>query len=97
MALRSIRESSVERCFTREVKKAGGLVRKIRYVGQRHATDRLVIWPGRIDFVELKRPGAKPRAGQAREHARLHARGASVWVIANKADMGFYLLARRAR
>lgn len=84
-----MREARVETALVRGVKRAGGLVRKVRYIGRRHATDRLVILPhperkfgmGRVIFIELKAPGKKPRGGQGREHLRLVGAGAEVRVI----------------
>lgn len=70
------RESSLESYFCREVKANGGETRK--HKGRKNDPDRIVIWPGAtkfiaasIHFVELKRPGGKPRRGQARELKRL--------------------------
>lgn len=91
-----MRESQIDRYFAREVKKIGGLDRKIQYVGRRHASDHLVGWISPvIDFVELKRPGKKARPGQAREHARWRARGFNVWVISTKSEVDFYIQFRR--
>jgi hypothetical protein len=75
-------ESVIEAYFVAQVKKHGGLQRKIAYVNRRDATDRFVVFPpGRVSFVELKRPGEVPRINQLREHARLRAVGCDVWTI----------------
>lgn len=65
-------EADIERHLAKRVKELGGEVRKVQWPGRRHAPDRLVLLPDRMAaFVELKRPGDKPRAGQLREHDRL--------------------------
>ena len=74
-------EADVERYLTKRVKELGGEVRKVAWPGRRHAPDRLVLLPMRAFFVELKRPGEKPRAGQYREHRRLEGAGLIVMVI----------------
>jgi hypothetical protein len=75
-------ERNVEAYFIKRVEAAGGEQRKLAYVGRRNATDRLVIFrPGRVFFVELKKPGATPRIGQVREHQRLREMGCNVRVI----------------
>lgn len=95
-----MRERSVENYLVRKVKAAGGEVRKLVTPGRRHAPDRLVLWRGfhgiayveaRVHFVELKKPGEKPRAGQEREHQRLRDMGFSVFVLDTKAKVDRYI------
>jgi VRR-NUC domain. len=75
-------ESKVVGHFIARAIACGGQVRKIKYVGQRHATDCLLVLPvNRVYFIELKRPGGKARDGQLREHARLRGVGADVRVL----------------
>lgn len=77
-----MRESRVESALVRGVKAAGGEVRKVSWVGRRHAPDRIVLWPMLgIDWIELKAPGKKARAGQAREHRRLERALQRVYVL----------------
>jgi hypothetical protein len=80
-----MREADVEQYLVKRVKAMGGEVRKVAWVGRRHAPDRLVMipdsvidktgcirWiPARSFFVELKAPGKRPRAGQQREIERM--------------------------
>lgn len=85
-----IRESSIERHFTKGVARLGGEARKL--TGRRNECDRLVLWQWpHIDFVELKAPGKKPRRGQLREHKRLRDRGYDVFVLPTKATVDEYL------
>jgi hypothetical protein len=44
-------------------------------------------------FVEFKRPGAKPRAEQEYEHARLRARGLAVYVVDSR-EAGLEIIRR---
>lgn len=75
-------ESKVVSHFIARAIAAGGQVRKVRYIGTRHATDCMLILPvNRVYFVELKRPGGRARDGQLREHVRLRAVGADVRVL----------------
>lgn len=86
------REAEVESYLTARVRQHGGEVRKVKWLGRNGAPDRLVMFPteqltetltipGTHAFVELKRPGEKPRPNQLREHDRLRACGFTVLVI----------------
>lgn len=51
-----MKEESIEKFLTDQVADLGGLAVKLNPAGVRGIPDRLVILPGRIIFVELKRP-----------------------------------------
>ena len=75
-------ESKVENHLSARVKRAGGEVRKVQWIGRHSAPDRLVLLPDRSPtLAELKRPGKKPTAKQLREHARLISYGFRVVVL----------------
>lgn len=95
-------ERDIENYLVKRVKQLGGEVRKVKWIGRRHAPDRLVMLPyqtmtftskknpasaitmttGKSTiWVELKKPGAKPRIGQVREHERMRKLGQRVVVI----------------
>lgn len=77
-----MKESEIEAYLVRQVKAAGGEVRKCAWVGRRGAPDRLVLLPNRPAwYVELKAPGKMPGQIQVREHARLRELGQQVAVI----------------
>lgn len=77
-----MKESEIERYLVRQVKAAGGDVRKCAWIGRRGAPDRLVLLPDRpAVYVELKAPGKLPSQLQVREHARLRDLGQRVEVI----------------
>lgn len=76
-----MREREIESYLVERVKALGGEVRKVAWIGRRGAPDRLVMLPELLLWVELKRPGAKPRPSQVREHERMRAMGQVVAVI----------------
>lgn len=80
-------EKDVEQALVRRVKALGGLCEKFTSPGRRSVPDRIVTMPGgRIIFVELKRPGAKPTEAQKKDHDRRRALGCDVRVIDNMED-----------
>lgn len=95
--MKTIRERDVERYLVEQVKKLGGEVRKVAWVGRRGAPDRLVMLPVRrlspgLDcawcnphglgiWVELKAPGVPPEDYQLREHKRMRKMGQRVEVV----------------
>ena len=86
-----MRESKIEAHLVKCVKKLGGEVRKVSWIGRRGAPDRLVMLPwldgfapnaySRTVWVELKAPGKKAEPHQLREHKRMLAMGQRVVVI----------------
>ena len=90
-------ESDVESYFNTEIAKAGGVTRK--FLGRMHNPDRIVIWPSvptrfiraEVHFVELKKPGKKPRAGQARELKRLTKMGCVALYLDTKEKVDLYV------
>ena len=77
-----IRERDVEKALIRAIRKKGGLCLKFVSPGWSGAPDRLCLMPGgQITFVELKRPGGKPRPLQLRRAAQLRTLGFPVTVI----------------
>ena len=76
-----MRESSVEQKLREHIERQGGLCLKWVSPGRRGVPDRIVFLPGRISFVELKRPGEKPEPHQLRFHTLLRRFGFEVLVI----------------
>jgi hypothetical protein len=75
-------EREVEKHLVKTIKAIGGEIRKVQWIGRRGAPDRCVMLPdGVLYWVELKRPGGKLEAHQAREHKRLQKMGQSVRVL----------------
>lgn len=78
-------EGSIEKYFVNQVKQAGGWPLKLLPNIINGLPDRIVLWPGgKVDFVELKRPGAKPRKLQTITHGKLESLGFRVRVIDTK-------------
>lgn len=76
-----MRERDVERYLVAQVKRLGGEVRKVQWIGRRGAPDRFVMLPGRSIWVELKAYGKQVPAYQEREHDRMRRMGQGVVVI----------------
>ena len=77
-----MKEREVESHLVAVVKRLGGECRKVRWIGRQGAPDRLVMLPGGVAWwIELKRPGGRVEAHQAREHARMLAMGQRVLVL----------------
>lgn len=92
--MKPVRESTVEAYFCAAVTAAGGMTRKMEWVGRPHAPDRLTVLPGLgVVLVEMKRPGKAPRDGQEREHARLREHGAQVEVISTFQEVDDFIAA----
>lgn len=84
-------EGEIEAYLKAQVKRHGGHFRKVRWIGRRHAPDRLVWWTAPGAWIELKRPGGKPTLGQMREHERLRRDGWLVYVVDSKVGVDFVL------
>ena len=79
-------ESYVELNACDEAQATGWFVEKVAWVGKRNAVDRVFIKAGRHVWIEFKRPKAKPRIGQLRDHERLRRAGAEVHWCDNLTD-----------
>jgi hypothetical protein len=86
----TLHERNIEAYLVAQVKRIGGEVRKVSWIGRRGAPDRLVMLPhdgryhgawGPCYWIELKAPGKKPEPHQLREHQRMRAMGQRVEVI----------------
>jgi hypothetical protein len=88
-----MRETKVETYLRISVERRGGTCEKFSSPGRRGVPDRQVNdRPGRIDFVETKAPGKKPKSWQERDHARRRARGFRVFVLDTIEKVDSYML-----
>jgi hypothetical protein len=80
-------EKQIEAKVCDYAKEYGVLVYKFTSPARMAVPDRLFVAPGgKVWFCEFKREGQKPTPAQAREHERLRAQGATVYVIDNVAE-----------
>lgn len=77
-------EKEIEQYLVKRVKEIHGVCHKWVSPGNSGVPDRIVIHDGRVVFVEVKRPGGKPRADQIAVHEKLRSVGADVRVIDTK-------------
>lgn len=91
MIATAVIEKDIEDYLAAGVKRLGGEVRKAEWIGRRHCPDRRVMHPARRCWVECKRPGAKPRPGQQREHDRMRALGEDVLVLSTFEEVDSFL------
>jgi hypothetical protein len=64
--------------------------------GRRGVPDRLVTWHfGQMDLVETKKPDAKAREEQIRDHRRRAKAGVPVYLLDTKLKVGEYVAWRR--
>lgn len=83
-----MREREVEKQLMMEVKKRGGLCEKW-ISGTVGWPDRICILPdGKFGFVEVKRPGEKPRPIQVHRIEKLRQLGMKVYVLDHPDKIG---------
>ena len=87
-------EKEIEAAVKRYAESRGWLTRKWTSPNHAFVPDQIFIAPGGIViFVEFKRTGAKPTAGQEREHIRLRQQGCLVYVV-DSVEMGKQIVDR---
>ena len=81
-------EKELEKNMKYEIKKLGGRAYKFISPGNAGVPDRLIVLPGeRVYFVELKRPGEKPRKLQEKQIKFLQELGCSVVIISTEKEL----------
>ena len=85
-------EKDLEKKFKEKIKYLGGRAYKFISPGNAGVPDRLVVLPGNhIAFVELKRPGEKPRPLQKAQMRFLLKMGATVRTIDSEEKIDWFL------
>jgi len=75
-------EKTLERKLTETIKAVGGISPKLICPGFDGMPDRIALLPGgRLAFIEVKRPGMKPRPLQISRHGMLRKLGFKVYVL----------------
>lgn len=83
-------ENKVEERLRQGVKSIGGLC--LKFVSSINGVpDRVVVYQGRVVFVELKAPNGRLSSLQRVRHAELRSAGAEVQVIACKDEVDSFL------
>ncbi len=84
-----MREREIERKLVSAVKSRGGICPKFVSPGFDGMPDRVVLLPhGKFGFVEVKRPGEKPRPLQTVRHRLLRKLGFLVFVLDGEEQIG---------
>jgi hypothetical protein len=84
-----MREKTIEQKLIAAVKGKGGICPKFTSPGTDGMPDRIIILPGgKISFVEVKRPGEKPRPLQVARHKMLRRLGIKVFVLDDAEQIG---------
>lgn len=73
-------EGEIVRYIKKRVHALGGEVRKVSWEGRIGAPDLMVLLPGVHFWIEVKRPGEKPRPAQLREHDKMRSAGCLVYI-----------------
>ncbi len=76
----TVKESSIEKAFLRQMRKHGVLTRKMNGEGFRAWPDRLIVLYKQHLYIEFKRPGGEATEAQQDIHDRLRALGHRVKV-----------------
>lgn len=82
-----ILEVSIEDYVCTRAERAGFVVRKLQWIGRKHAPDRLFAKDEKIFLVEFKKPGGKKtaqeklRPGQAGEHKAFAKAGVTIHTV----------------
>ena len=82
-------EKEIEKKLVHAVQMMDGMAVKFVSPGFDGMPDRIVLLPGaHMAFVELKRPGEKPRPLQRARHKKLRSLGFKVYVLDREEDSG---------
>lgn len=77
-------ENDIEKYLVRQVKLIGALCYKFTSPGTRGVPDRIILYQGNVFFIELKRPGGKPRKDQLKIMEKFKEQLIPVFVIDSK-------------
>lgn len=84
-------EKDIEKYLVAQVKKHHGIAYKFTSPARRGVPDRLVVFPWRVYFVEVKREGGVVSELQKFEQARLRDLNQDVMTVWNKTDVDVFI------
>lgn len=84
-------EKNIEKIFKNEVEKIGGKAFKFSSPGNNGVPDRIVLYKSHCYFVELKKPGKKPRKLQKAVIKAFKKLGFKVYVIDSIEKVGDFI------
>lgn len=84
-------ENDIENYLISQVKMLGGECFKFTSPGNRAVPDRIVLYQGVAYFIELKRPGGKPRKDQVKMAKRFFNQGCPIHVLSSKAQVRAFI------
>lgn len=76
-----VREAKVEKYFNNKIEFYGGITRKWVSPGRDGVPDRIVIYRGKVYFVEVKTSDGELSKNQRRERKKLDLKGAQVFTV----------------
>ncbi|MFE7114088.1 VRR-NUC domain-containing protein [Streptomyces sp. NPDC057654] len=85
------RESTIEGYLLSQCRAHGFLCLKFVSPSRGGVPDRIVVAPRNTVFVEVKRPGGRPRKRQQRMHAKLRRHGGEVHVVDDKPSVDVFI------
>lgn len=84
-------ESELEAYFRIEVKRIGGKAYKWVSPGNTGVPDRIVLYRGKVYFVELKKCNARPNKVQILRHDEIRGLGHGVCIIDTKVKVDLFV------
>lgn len=82
-----ILEKNIERKLVRDVKRLGGWALKFTSPGQAGVPDRILLFPGKVYFVELKAPGKTLRPLQEQVITKMRCLQQKVFTVSNDDEL----------
>lgn len=79
-------ESDIERWMRQKIRERGGLFYKFTSPGNDGVPDRILVWRGRVIFIELKQERGRLSRMQELQIERLREHGADVRVVYGRAQ-----------
>lgn len=84
-------EKKIEKYLCDRVKAIGGLPYKFSSPAHRGVPDRIVLYRGKVYFVEVKKDDGRLSSLQKIEHERIREQGLDVFVVWNTEDVDIFI------